>query len=336
MRFPLDRVRLGPVRWLARLVVAACTPGLIAFVHGDHADSGVTDALTSTHPPSIVTQVGRPTFTTGVALVALDVCVKSRDGGFVRSLQPGDFLVLEDRIPQTLEFFEADGRLPLSVVLLVDASTSMAGSKLARAKQAATAFLDRLGDADLVEVLAFNQIVDRRLALSTDRAAAASAIAELRAGGQTGLWEALVVALRDLQRAEPHGDERRQVILVLSDGEDTSSRLAFEDVLDEIRRSGVLVYGISLSADDDPHARPPSSDLARLAHDTGGRGIVVRDPATLTPVYEEIAVELRNLYRLGYIPSATTADGAWRRIAIQLRDRSLHVRTRAGYYASRR
>jgi len=269
--------------------------------------------------------------------VALDVCVKNRDGGFVRALQPTDFLVLEDRIPQTLEFFEPDGQVPLSVVLLVDASTSMAGAKLTRAKQAATAFLGHLGGTDLVEVMAFNQLTDRRLALSPDRAAASRAIAELRAGGQTGLWEALIVALRDLQHAERRdAGERRHVILVLSDGEDTSSRVVFDDALEEIRRSGALVYAISLRTNVNDRALPPSTALARLAHDTGGRAVVVHDLETLAPVYEEIAVELRHLYRIGYVPRATTVNGEWRRIAIQLTDRSLHVRTRAGYYANGR
>ncbi len=283
---------------------------------------------------------GQPTYKGGVDMVALDVCVTTRDGGFVSALEPDDFLILEDREPQMLELFLPDGRLPLSVVLLVDRSTSMSGAKLEQAKQAATAFLDQLDPNDRVEILAFNELADRRLPLSTlrdARAAAARAIAGVRAQGRTGLYEALLAGLRDLQQSqEEQTEERRSVLLVLSDGEDTSSRPSFDHVLEEVRRSGVLVYGISLHAD--PHERrlPPSRQLVQLAHDSGGRAVAVQDINRLTEVYKEIAVELRHLYRIGYIPADQVGDGGWRHIAIQLEDKDLRARTRAGYYAARR
>lgn len=278
-----------------------------------------------------------PRFIGSVDVVALDVCVKGRDGQLIPELAPNDFLVLENRKPQALEFFLPDTRLPLSVVLLVDRSTSMTGAKLERAKAAATAFLDRLDPTDLVEVMAFNQLADRRYALGADRRLAASAIESVESGGQTGLYEALLAGLRDVQKAQKHDSgARRSVLLVLSDGEDTSSRPSFEQVLEEIRRSGVLVYGISLRTDPSDHDLPPSTELTQLAADSGGRTVAVRDLRELDGVYGEIAAELHQLYRIGYIPSDTRTDGAWRTISIQLADKRLHARTRRGYYAPRR
>ena len=297
---------------------------------------GLLAWLLATAAPAPLEGQVPPRFRGRVDVVALDVCVKDRDGRFIPELAPDDFLILENRTPQTLEFFLPDGRLPLSVVLLLDRSTSMAGAALTRAKAAATAFLDRLEPTDRVEVMAFNELADRRYALGANLQAAAAAIASVESGGRTGLYEALLAGLRDIQRVQAHDAvDRRQVLLVLSDGEDTSSRPSFDQVLEEVRRSGALVYAVSLRTGPGNRDLPPSTELMQLAADSGGRAVTVRDLGELDAVYTEIAAELRQLYRLGYIPTDTRADGAWRTISIRLADKGLRARTRRGYYAPR-
>lgn len=94
-----------------------------------------------------------PRFRSEVDLVALDVCVTDRDGRFLPALSPDDFVVLEDRTPQQVTFFSAEGRLPLTVVVLIDRSSSMAGAKLGRATAAAVTFLRQLGPGDMAAVI---------------------------------------------------------------------------------------------------------------------------------------------------------------------------------------
>ena len=280
-------------------------------------------------------QSSPPSFRGGVDLVALDVCVKDRDGRFLPGLAADDFLVLDNNKPQRIEFFSAGGRVPLAVVVLVDRSSSMAGPKLERAKAAATAFIVGLRSDDLLEVMAFGDRADRRLPFSVDRAQAREAIVDLSAEGTTALFDSLAAAIRDLEQARRRkGDVYRQGIIVLSDGADTRSVLGFDDLLEDARRSGVLIYGVSLRADDKGRALPTPRELVQLASDTGGRAVAVAVPEKLALVYEEIGAELRHLYRLAFVPSDALADGSWRRVSVRVPNNAdARVRTRAGYYA---
>lgn len=276
-------------------------------------------------------------FRSGVDVVALDVCVKDRQGRLIPGLGPDDFIVLENNTPQELALFSPEGQVPLAVALLIDRSASMAGTRLEQAKAAGVAFLRSVSPEDLVEVIAFNERADRRFPLGTVGLEADQALADLSATGATGMFEAVLVALRDLAQAQRReATEYRYAIVVLSDGEDTISRLPFDDVLADVRRSGVIVYGISLRFDEKGRALPPLHELSQLANDSGGRVVSISGLEQLAPVYQEIAAELRHLYRLGYAPSNSQRDGAWRRISVRVLDnRDARVRTRAGYYAPR-
>jgi Ca-activated chloride channel homolog len=267
-------------------------------------------------------------------LVALDVSVEDQAGEFVAPLTADQFLVLEDNVPQKVTIFSAEGRMPLAVALLVDHSQSMEGERLDHAKAAAGAFLRALEPADLVEVLAFNEASNRLYPLGTDHAAAEESIADLSASGATGLYDAVLVGLRDLERAQrDRSVDFRQVLVILSDGEDTASHDAFEDVLGDARRSRVAIDVISLRTDSHDRWLAPARELAQLAFDTGGQAVAVRRLADLASIYEGIAAELRHQYRLGYVSSSTIDDGRWRRISVRTANKDLVVRTRAGYYA---
>lgn len=277
------------------------------------------------------------TFRSGVDVVALDVCVKDREGRFVPDLTAADFVVLDENAPRQITYFSPGSRVPLAAVLMVDRSSSMHGLKLERAKLAASAFIGTLRPGDMLEIIAFGDRTERPLAFSTDRAAADHAIAGLTAKGRTVLFESIAIALRDLaSMRRPQPTAYRQVIVVLSDGEDTKSLLAFDDVLEEARESGVVIYTVSLRADVKGRALPTPRELFKLANDTGGRAISIENPENLVPVYEEIGAELRHLYRLAFLPTGIANDGSWRRVSVRVSPLTGgHVRTRAGYYAPR-
>jgi VWFA-related protein len=276
-----------------------------------------------------------PQFSSGIELVPLEVCVKDRNGQPTQGLGPSDFLVLENDILQRITFFFPEHRARLAVTLLVDASQSMKGERLERAKAAAAGFIDILRDDDLVEVISFNERAELRYALGPDRRQAAAAIDDIRAGGRTGLHEAVLAALGRFERTThtDHADDR-QVLVVLSDGEDTSSLPTFDDVLDMARRSHVLVYTVSL-----PNAGRAKNgsgwQMTRLAHDTGGRTVAVKTLSELVPLYQEIAAELIHLYRIGFVPAPAGRAEGWRSIKVRVPGKDVVVRTRTGYYASR-
>lgn len=318
-----------PLVVLAGLAVAGASPS------GQGPGTPLPSVPGTPMPGARTSARGQDWFKSGVDLVALDVCVKDRDGRFVESLMPEDFVVLEDDALQQVALFVPDGQVPLAVAVLVDRSSSMTGERLTRAKAAAAAFIRALRPDDLVEVLAFNERVHRAVALGRDHDAAESAVSALTADGSTGLFEAIAVALGDLTRARLPVDEYRRTIVVLSDGEDTSSRLAFEDVLEDARKSGAIIYAVSLRTDMKDRWLAAPYHLSQLAYDTGGRPIAVRNLESLTSIYEEIAAELRHLYRLGYVPAQAVRDGRWHAISVRVRRPDARIRTRTGYYAPR-
>ena len=313
------------------------------FVVGSAAQSQDPPKASSIAPPGFAQQrslESSPRFRTGVDVVVVDVCVKGRNGQFLPGLSADDFLILDGNTPQRVAFFSAEERVPLAVVLLIDRSASMSGPKLERAKEAAAAFLRTLRPDDLVEVIAFNDHTSRLFSLwplwKVEGDVMSQAISDLSARGRTGLYEAVTVGLNDLAHAQRDATEDyRAAIVVLSDGEDTSSIIGFDDVLEDVRRRGVLVYGISVRTGEDGKWLAPLRELAQFAYDSGGQAIAVRTLASLVPIYEEIGTELRHLYRLGYVPSPMSQDGRWHSISVRVPGKDVRVRARSGYYAPR-
>jgi VWFA-related protein len=128
----------------------------------------------------------------------------------------------------------------------------------------------------------------------------------------------------------------RQVMIVLTDGDDTGSRSSFEDLVADVRHSNVLIYVLSLRPRENRQLPPPVWQMLQLARDSGGRALSVGDGADLTKAYREIGQELRQFYRLAYIPREPPPAGDWRAIAVRFPGKDIVARTRPGYFASRR
>jgi Ca-activated chloride channel family protein len=295
----------------------------------------VAVALCVAQSPATPAARGPAVFQSQTDLVALDVSVENQAGNFVPPLTASDFLVFEENVPQHVTVFSPEGRLPLAIALLLDHSQSMEGERLDRAKAAAAAFLRILEPDDLVEILAFSGDTARLYPLGPDRAAAQQATIDLQAQGGTALYDAVLVGLRDLERAGRGRTDYQKAVVILSDGEDTTSRESFEDVSEDARRATVAIDAISLRTDKHNRTLPPVHELTELASDTGGRAVAVRRLTDLQSVYEGIAAELQHQYRLGYVSTSTLRDGRWRRISVRTTNKDLVVRTRAGYYAPR-
>lgn len=300
------------------------------------AQSPGTPAPSSPAPRVTGRAPDQPRFRSGVDLVSLDVCVRDSTGRFLSDLSPDDFLVLENGKLQRISFVMPSGAVPLTAILLIDRSASMSGAKLERAVEAAELFARLLGPDDQLEIVAFNHRAERVHVFGDDQAQVPEGLASIKATGGTALYDALLVAANDLVRGRQDAlPETREAIIVLSDGEDTASVVGFEEVLPVLRRSGALVYTVSLRESVKGEWLGANWPLLQLARDTGARTLGVPRLEALPALYAEIDAEVRHLYRIGYMSNDERRDGHWRTVSVRVRSRDTNVRTRAGYYASR-
>jgi Ca-activated chloride channel homolog len=275
-------------------------------------------------------------FRGGIDEVLLSVTVVDGQDRLVPGLGQSDFQVYEDGVLQDISVFSRDPQ-PISLSILLDTSTSME-PKLDVAQEAAIGFAGRLGPHDVAEVIDFNSSAHILQSFTNDRAALEQAIRHTRAGGSTSLYNALYIAFNELKqtRATSTAEIRRQAIVVLSDGEDTSSLETYDDVLDLAKRSDVAVYAIGLrSAEDTPrHGWDEAGFVFRtLTQGTGGRLFYVDDVKQLPAVYERIADELASQYTIGYRSKNRQRNGAWRQIVVRTDRPETIARTKSGYYA---
>jgi Ca-activated chloride channel homolog len=274
-------------------------------------------------------------FTTRVDLVEMDVCATDRSGRPAQ-IRPDDLIVFDNGTRQQIALFSPGDHMPLAVSLLVDSSRSMNRGLLDQAAAAATALIDQLPGDSLVEVMAFNDHPAILYPMGTDHRAAALTFSEVAPIGGTSLYESVLVAIRRQQQAErTRNGAYREVIVVLTDGEDTWSRVDFDVVLDEARRSSILLYPVVLPPHDAPDSGTPWQ-MTELALDTGGKTVAAHHPSDLTNIYQQIAADMRNLYRVGYVPSPLVRDGAWHQVQVRATRDDVVVHTRSGYYASSR
>lgn len=274
----------------------------------------------------------------GTDVVLLAVTVTDAAGHHVPGLKREDFHIFEDGIIQDISHF-ADQPVPVSLSLLLDTSTSMGNdNKLALAQQAALGFVSRLAEKDVAQIVDFDSQLKILADFTSDKEALSSSLRKVKAGGSTSLYNAIYTSLSDLkrQRAQFAGEARRQAIVLLSDGEDTSSIVPYDDVLELAKRSEVTVYAIGIVAKDASPSRGWNEAefvLRTLTRDTGGRAFFVTDPEQLPAIFIQISDELANQYQVGYMSKNAKRDATWRRINIQVLKGDAMPRTRAGYYA---
>ena len=282
------------------------------------------------------TAAARQVFKSGTDLVLLNVTVTDSAGHLVSGLTQEEFQVYEDGVLQTVTNFSRDP-LPIALSIALDTSTSME-RKLPVAQEAATGFVRRLTSKDVAQIIDFDSQAQILQTFTNDKAALEQAIRRTQSGGSTSLYNALYTALSELKgvRGRPTTDVRRQAIVALSDGEDTSSLVTFDDVLDLAKRSEVAVYSIGLREKGDPAMSGKWNEadyiLRTLAQETGGRPYFVDDVSQLPAIYSQIADELANQYSVGYVSKNPKRDGAWRKINVRVTRPNTSARAKAGYF----
>jgi len=276
-----------------------------------------------------------------VNLVNLFATVRDKHKGIVTGLTKDDFQVYEDGQLQEITNFSADSTLPLTLGILLDTS----GSEyfmLSSEKEAGSRFLARvLRKGDLSMVMTFDTDVDLLADFTDDRGVLDRAIhrAQINApsggmiaqgplpssgGGGTNFYDAVYLAAHDKLSDEAG----RKAIIVLTDAEDTGSKLRLTDAIEAAQRTDTVVHVLLVAADGGDQ-----SVARRLTDETGGRMIIVRNEKNLEQAFDEISEELRFQYTIGYIPTNKKHDGSYRKIKVEMKNKDYSVLTRRGYYA---
>ena len=284
---------------------------------------------------ALAAQQGR--FRAGVDLVSLNVTVTDGTQAgvkYVTGLEQDDFEVFEDGTKQAVTFFSRVQQ-PIALAILLDTSNSME-EKIATAQEAAIGFVRRMRKEDAMEVIEFNSQVRIPQPFTSDAAALERAIRQTTVNGSTSLYNAIYVSLRELkkERAQSAEEIRRQAIVVLSDGDDTSSLVEYDEVLNLAKRSETAIYAIGLRQAETgrPHFKEAEFVLRQLSQETGGRVFFPTSITELAKIYEQISEELASQYSIAYTSKNPMRNGAWRRVVVRLTKPGLTARTRQGYY----
>jgi len=265
----------------------------------------------------------------------LNVTVVDSQGRYVTDLDQSDFSVFEDGSKQDLSFFNRTN-LPIALSLLIDSSASME-QRMEHAQEAAVGFAKRIRSQDLAQVVDFDSRVEIKLGFTNKVDELESAIRTTAAGGSTALHNAVYISLKELAKVKAKNPDeiRRQAIIVLSDGEDTSSLVSFEEVLELAKRSETAIYTIGLQPRETSALRgfrEAEFVLRQLAQETGGRAFFAQRIEDLKDVYSQIADELSSQYSMGYASKNPKRDGTFRRLVVQVNRPNTTARTKRGYY----
>ena len=276
-----------------------------------------------------------------VNLVNLFATVRDKHKAIVTGLKQDDFQVYEDGQLQEITNFSAESNLPITLGILIDTS----GSEyymLSGEKEAGSRFLGRvLRKGDLAMIMSFDTDVDLLADFTDDRGLLDRAINRAQINvpvggvivqgplpssgtGGTNFYDAVYLAAHDKLSSEAG----RKAVVVLTDAEDTGSKLQLGDAIEAAQRTDTVVHILLVAADGGDQ-----SVARRLTDDTGGRMIIVRSERNLEQAFDQISEELRSQYTIGYTPTNKKHDGSYRKIRVEMKNKDYSVLSRRGYYA---
>jgi Ca-activated chloride channel family protein len=278
--------------------------------------------------------------TVRVDRVIVPVVVTDKKGRPISGLQLKDFQLMENRVPQKIDYFQAEQAQHVSIAFLLDVSGSMRLlDKIGESREAIRYFVEGLQAHDQAAVMTFaDGEVDTLAPFGTNRATILARLDLVKGYGQTALNDAIAAAPGIVQE-EPNG---RKAIVLITDGIDNASKLSLFEAMSAARRVDVPIYAIgfasSTSISDKPGVTPPPPDagtnaevLKLIANETGGNFFWIDDPDDLKEAIRTIEEELRSEYVLGYTPPQTACDGSFRQIDLKLSKNRYRIRTRKGY-----
>lgn len=274
-------------------------------------------------------------FSSSVNVVSLLVTVRDKSGKFVNELSQQDFTVAEDGRPQTITYFSRQNDLPLTLGLLVDTSSSQVDVLADELKETVT-FFDQVlrEDTDQAFLMSFDRrdylvqsVTSQRAALEASLRILYDALKSHREIDGTVLYDTIADAADNTMKKY----QGRKALLLMTDGEDTASRLSFDRAVEACQRADTVVYAIGIGAG----AARGGQALDALAQKTGGRFFEASGKRTPREIYQTIEEELRSQYSLGYVPPPGEARNrtGYHKIRVTVKRPGMSVRTREGYYS---
>lgn len=270
-----------------------------------------------------------------VKLVNVFVTVTDEHGAPIGKLLKDNFKLSEDGKEQKIAIFDRESALPLSIVLAVDTSLSTRKDlplELASGRKFARAILR---PQDALAVFQFSEIVNEVLPFTADLKTIDHAIDKMHLGSATALYDALYLGSRALDRRKG-----RKVMVVITDGGDTASKVDYQDAVRAAQEAEAIVYSIIVVPVEANAGRDLGGEhaLVQISEDTGGKHYYASSLAQLDEAFKQISDELRTQYLLAYYPSQRLSDSSFRRIFVSVTgtdETGLQVRHRIGYYTSR-
>jgi VWFA-related protein len=259
------------------------------------------------------------TFGSKAAPVRVDVLV-TESGAAVTGLTAADFEVTDNGVAQQIDLIEFD-KLPMNVILALDMSTSTTGERLLHLRLAARALLAGLGSTDRAALLTFSDAIHLTHRLTADVAAVRAALDRVEPAGGTALIDAAYSALMLAGR-----DAGRDLVVVFSDGLDTSSILPPARVLESARRSDAVVYGVTAGSSG------KAGFIKILSEQTGGQSLEIFSTIDLQKTFVGILDEFRRRYVLSFTPRGVSGTG-WHRLQVRVKGRRTTITSRQGYTA---
>lgn len=270
-------------------------------------------------------------------LVQIPVTVTDGSGRVVSGLEKEHFTLFEDKVQQVITHFASEDA-PASIGLVFDTSDSM-GPRMNRAYEAVNALLKTANPADEFFLVQFSSHATLAAGMTNHSEEIARQVAMMQVGGSTALLDAVGLAMDEMKNAQ----YLRKAIVIISDGDDNSSRCSVNELKKIVREGDVLIYAIGITDGNDyPLNRPPykltgPALLNEIATQTGGRLFEVRKLKQLPDIMAKISGWLRNQYVLGYAPENRQRDGQYRHVQVKLTKPKgfprLHAFWRLGYYA---
>jgi VWFA-related protein len=271
-----------------------------------------------------------------VVQVPLIVTVTDNKGQLVTTLGRQDFRVYEDNRLQKIDSFSRESDLPLSIALLIDQSSSTI-DKLDFERSAAIDFFASTvkRKKDRAMVIGFSSDAHLLVDFTDDTSALSEGLKKLEAGGGTAIFDALYLTAQ--QKLSQEVGERRKLIILISDGEDTASRYTLPQALERVQKNDVLIYAISINRIAGTKAvnkEQGDKAIQQMVNETGGRAYFPSKLSELSAEFKKIETELRSQYTISYTPT-NPFNGTYRKIRIETVDKKYKPRTRAGYIASK-
>lgn len=273
-----------------------------------------------------------------VELVNITATVLDQEGKYLDGLKLDDFQVFEDGQEQKVSFFSHDLRVPISVGVLLDHSGSMR-HKLQQALQTVREIALALSPQDEMFLISFNSDVQVRQHFTNKPQEIQRALRDVRAGGETAAYDAVGEAMRELKSAK----HDKKILILVTDGFDTKSRITAMQVEEILKRSEVLVYAIGIDDDEnDPYVLRRTRYhiyhymLNRLTSISGGRAFRMftgRNYA-LQGIAQLLLDELHQQYTLSYYPNSGRDGNPWRQVEVKVKKQGSQIRHRTGYYVN--